>query len=166
MTATATVVRLYDEVGGPYGVSAADVIGELDSVRGDLELRISSPGGSATDGLAIYAELRRRPGTVRIVVDGLAASIASVIAQAASPGQLVASEGSVLMVHDAWAACCGDAAAMRDTADLLNKMSDNMASIYARRTGLPASAWREAMLAETWFTADEAVAARLVDRVA
>lgn len=160
------VVRLYDEVGGEWGVSAADVIGELSAVRGDLELRICSPGGNSDAGMAIYAELRRRPGVVRVVIDGLAASIASIVAMAASPGELVASEGSLVMIHDAWACVVGDSQAMRQTADVLNRVSGQMADIYARRTGLPAAAWREAMQAETWFTTAEATAARLVDRVA
>jgi ATP-dependent protease ClpP protease subunit len=166
-TGQVTVVRLYDEIGGGWGVSASDLLRELDAAPGDVELRINSPGGDLHDGIAVYSALRqRRRGQVSVYVDGLAASIASVVAMGASPGQLVAAEGSLCMVHDAWAVCTGAAADMRETASVLNKASDNIASIYARRTGLPAAFWRAAMKAETWYTADEAVAAGFVDRVA
>ncbi len=70
------------------------------------------------------------------------------------------------MVHDAWGLCVGSAADMLEAADLLDKTSDNIAAIYARRTRLPAWSWRDAMRAETWYTADEAVAAGLADRAA
>ena len=164
--APVTTIRLYDEIGGAWGIPAADLLAELDAARGDVELRLSSPGGSVFDGLVIYAALRERAGQVRVVVDGLAASIASVIAMAASPGQLTVGEGSMVMVHDAWAACSGNQADLREMADLLDKASDSIASIYARRTGLPAMAWRAAMKRETWYTAAEAVAAGLADRAA
>jgi ATP-dependent protease ClpP protease subunit len=116
--------------------------------------------------VAVYSALRRRPGTVTVVVDGLAASIATVIAMAASPGQIIISEGSLMMIHTAWADCAGDADELRAMADVLDKASDSIAGIYAARTGLPASAWRSAMASETWYSAREAVAAGLADRVA
>jgi ATP-dependent protease ClpP protease subunit len=84
----------------------------------------------------------------------------------ASPGRLAVSDGSLMMVHDAGGAGAGDAREMQAMADVLDKASDNIASVYARRTGLPALAWRPAMRRETWYTADEAVAAGLADRVA
>jgi ATP-dependent protease ClpP protease subunit len=164
-TAQATVVRVYDEIGG-WGIPAADLVAELDAVSGDVEVRLSSPGGDLHGGVAVYSALRRRPGTVTVVVDGLAASIATVIAMAASPGQLVVSEGSLMMIHAAWVDCCGDADELRAMAAVLDKASDGIAGIYAARTGLPASAWRAAMRQETWYSAQEAVAAGLADRVA
>jgi ATP-dependent protease ClpP protease subunit len=165
-TAQTTVIRILDEIGGSWGVPAADVIGELGAARGDVRVELCSPGGDAFGGLAIYSALRRHPGLVTVVIDGLAASIATVIAMGASPGRLAISPGSMAMVHDAWGTCVGDTREMQAMAGVLDKASDNIASVYARRTGLPAAAWRTAMRRETWYTADEAVAAGLADRVA
>jgi ATP-dependent protease ClpP protease subunit len=165
-SAPATVVRIYDEIGGAWGIPAAALVAELDAARGDVEIRLSSPGGDVLAAIAVYSALRQRRGTVAVWVDGLAASAATVIAMAASPGRLTAGEGSLLMVHDAWAACAGNAADLLEMADLLDKASENIAGIYARRSGVPAAAWRTAMKRETWYTAEEAVAAGLVDRAA
>jgi ClpP class serine protease len=71
-----------------------------------------------------------------------------------------------LMIHDGHGICVGNAADMHATADLLDKCSDNIASVYATRTGTPVDAWRERMRNETWYSAQEAVDAGLADRVA
>jgi ATP-dependent protease ClpP protease subunit len=165
-TAPATVIRLADEIGGSWGIAPGDVLAELGAARGDVRVELCSPGGDAFGGLAIYAALRRHPGLVTVVVEGLAASIATVIAMGASPGRLAVSDGSLMMVHEAWGSCAGDAREMQAMADVLDKASENIASVYARRTGLPAASWRTAMKRETWYTAAEAVAAGLADRVA
>ena len=70
-----------------------------------------------------------------------------------------------MMIHDAWGICVGAASDMRSTGELLDKISDNIASIYAARSGADVSQWRSAMLAETWYTAQEAVDAGLADEV-
>lgn len=158
-------VSIYDEI-GYFGVSAQDFTNELDNVTGDLDVHISSPGGDIFDGVAIYQALMDRAGAVSITVDSLAASIASVIAMAASPGKLTMAPKATLMIHEGWAMCVGNAKDMTDTAALLDKMSDTIASIYADRTGKSATAWRQAMRAETWYSAQEAVEAGLADQVA
>ena len=160
----ADTIRLFDEV-GDFGVTAGEFAAELAMISGDVELHVNSPGGDVFDGLAIYSTLAARPGRVAVVVDGLCASIASVIAMAASPGQLTMAPAAVMMVHEAWALCCGPEADMRAMADRLAGMSDIIAGVYAGRTGRPPGAWRDSMRAETWFSADEAVAAGLADRV-
>jgi ATP-dependent Clp endopeptidase proteolytic subunit ClpP len=167
-----TRVDIYDEIGGSWlfgGVSAVDFVAELAQINGDLEVHINSPGGDVFDGLAIYNSLAQRPGNVTTVVDGLAASAASFIAQAGTTR--VIAPGAMMMIHDASGACMGNAGDMRELADLLDKVSDNLAAIYADRSGRAAgpgngSTWRDTMRAETWYTADEAVAAGLVHRVA
>lgn len=161
-----TRVDIYDEIGGSWlfgGVTASDFVAELAQINGDIEVHINSPGGDVFDGLAIYNSLAQRPGNVMTVVDGLAASAASFIAQAGTTR--VIAPGAMMMIHDAAGACYGNASDMRDLAELLDKVSDNLASIYADRTGR-ADGWRDAMRAETWYTADEAVAAGLAHRVA
>lgn len=167
-----TRVDIYDEIGGSWlfgGVSASDFVAELAQINGDIEVHINSPGGDVFDGLAIYNSLAQRPGNVVTVVDGLAASAASFIAQAGKVRTIA--PGAMMMIHDASGACYGNASDMRELADLLDKVSDNLADIYADRTGRSAGpgngeTWRAAMQREAWYTADEAVAAGLAHRVA
>lgn len=160
------IVSIYDEI-GMYGVSAAEFLAELREVPGDMEMHINSPGGDVFDGIAIYNQLRQaqKRGTVHVVVDGLAASAASFIAQAASPGHLEMAPHSQMMIHDGFAMAIGNAADMRELAAQLDKASDNIASIYADRSGKPAPYWRDMMRNETWLSDAEAVSVGLADRV-
>ncbi|MEV0197364.1 head maturation protease, ClpP-related [Nonomuraea sp. NPDC050691] len=123
-----------------------------------------SPGGEVFDGIAIANLLRSHPAKVTTWVDGLAASIASVIALAGD--WVIMQPHSQMMIHNPWATCIGDAADMRDAAERLDRQSDNLAAVYAERTGGDMKHRRELMQAETWFTAAEAVAAGLADEVA
>lgn len=157
-------LHIYDEI-GYFGVTAADMIADLGQVKGDLEVHLNTPGGEVFDGIAIFNALKQRDGVVRIVIDSLAASIGSVIAMAADPGHLIIGKNASMMIHDGFGMGIGNAKDMRDLADLLDKTSDNIASIYADRTGQPAAQWREAMLAETWYIGQEAVDAGLADFV-
>lgn len=158
------VAHIYDEI-GMWGVSAQDFMSELQAHDGDLELHINSPGGDIFDGIAIYNVMKQRSGLVSVIIDGLAASAASFIAQAASEGQLFISPHAQMMIHDGFAMAIGNAKDMRETADLLDKASDNIATIYAERTGRDASYWRNLMRAETWFSDQEAVDAGLADAI-
>jgi ATP-dependent protease ClpP protease subunit len=155
-------VHIFDEV-GYFGVTAKDFTADLADVRGDIELHLSTPGGEVFDGIAIYNTLKQRDGIVRIIVDSLAASIGSVIAMAADPGNLIIAKNASMMIHDGFSMGIGNARDLRELADLLDRTSDNIASIYADRTGKPAAYWREAMLAETWYVGQEAVDAGLAD---
>jgi len=157
-----TQVMVYDEIGW-FGVTAQDFINELKGVSGPIDLHLNSPGGDVFDGLAIYQFLAGRGG-VTAYVDSLAASIASVIAMAGS--EIVMGRNAALMIHDGWGMCVGNAADMRSEADLLDRVSDNIADVYASRTGKPVDEWRKLMLAESWFFGQEAVDAGLADRLA
>lgn len=165
---TATI-RLYDPIdswGSDWGVSAkemAQALDELDSGVQEIRLHINSPGGEVFEGIAITNALRNHPARVVAVVDGLAASAASFIAAAAD--ELVMGRNAELMIHDAWGICMGNAADMRELAGRLDHLSNNIASIYQAKAGGTVEDWRAAMLAETWYSADEAVAAGLADRV-
>ena len=162
-----TRVDVYDDIGGGGwfggGVTAADFVAQLADVDGDLEVHINSGGGDVFDGLAIFNAIASRPGNVTTVVDGIAASIASVIAQAGTTR--IICPGAMVMIHDALSMCIGNAADMRETADLLDQVSDNIASVYALRGG-DVAAWRTAMTTESWYTAQQAVDAGLADKLA
>jgi ATP-dependent Clp endopeptidase proteolytic subunit ClpP len=159
-----SLMHIYDEIGW-FGVWPADVVEALGSIRGDVEVHLNSPGGNVFDGLSIYAALQQHPGEVSVVVDGLAASAASFIAQAAAPGRLQMTPNGTMMIHDAWGMCAGNAAEMRDMAGLLEETSDNIASIYAERGGLTVPEYRDLMKAETWMVGQKAVDMRLADSV-
>jgi ATP-dependent protease ClpP protease subunit len=157
-------VMLYDEVGGWFGAYADEFIDELAQITAPrLKVRVNSPGGSVFEGIAIANALRSHPADVTVQVDGLAASIASVIALAGD--RLVMQPNSMVMIHDASGMCLGDAADMQQMAGLLDAISDNIASAYAAKAGGTAADWRALMQAETWYSADGAVEAGLADEV-
>jgi ATP-dependent protease ClpP protease subunit len=162
-----TRVDVYDDIGeGGFfseGLTAKSFAAQMSKVRGPLEVHINSGGGDVFDGIAIGNAIRKHKSTVTTVVDGIAASIASVIAQAGQ--ERIMQPGSMMMIHDASTMCWGDEAEMVKTAGVLGKNSDNIASIYADRAGGTPAQWRDTMRGETWYTADEAVGAGLADRV-
>lgn len=164
-TATAPArIDIFDEIGW-FGVTAADFVKDVAGVTGDLEVHMNCPGGDVFEGVAIYNALKQHKAAVAVHVDGLAASAASFIAQAARPGQLVIAKTASMMIHDAFGMGIGNAADMRQLADLLDQQSDNIAGIYADRSGKPVADWREAMRAESWYVGQQAVDAGLADEV-
>lgn len=169
MDGTTARLRIFDAIdswGEWWGMSAKEFAAALDELPSHIdtvELLINSPGGDVFDGLAIVNTMRAHQARTVAVVQGIAASAASFIAAAAD--ELVMAPNSTLMIHDAWGICVGNATDMAATAGMLDKTSGNLAEIYAAKAGTPVDEWREAMKAETWYTADEAVAAGLADRV-
>ena len=155
-TATDTVIELYDEIGG-LGISAKDIRAALRRAPGDITVRISSPGGSVFDGIAIHNDLLAHDGNVRVEITGVAASIASIVAMAGDT--ILIAPNAFMMIHDAWALSAGDARTHNEIADVLLKIDGQMAATYAARTGKDVAAIRKMMSAETWFTASEAKAA-------
>jgi ATP-dependent protease ClpP protease subunit len=155
---------LYDEIGG-YGIGAHEFITELQNVTAEhIDVHINSVGGEVFQGLSIYQALKDHPATVNVYVDALAASIASVIAMA---GDEVTMAGNAqLMIHDAHVGVQGNANDLSKMVEQLNRCSDNIASVYAERCGGEVGDWRNAMQAESWYSADEAVKAGLADKVA
>lgn len=156
-----TQLHIYDEI-GYFGVSANDLIRDLADVSGPLEVHLNSPGGDVWDGIAIYNTLLARK-DVTVVVDGIAASIASVIAMAGSP--ILMGRNTQMMIHDGHAMGIGNAQDMRDLAEQLDKASNNIASIYSDHTGRPIAYWREVMKGEAWYSAEEAIEVGLADRL-
>jgi ATP-dependent Clp endopeptidase proteolytic subunit ClpP len=156
-------VYIYDEIGF-WGVSAKDFADEINALDVDeIKVHINSPGGEVWDGITILNTLRGHPAKVTTIVDGVAASSASFIAMGGD--EVVMMRNSELMIHDAWGMAVGNAADLADLAARLDAMSDNIASIYAEKTGGTTEEWREFMRAETWYSAQEAVEAKLADRV-
>ncbi len=153
---------IYDTIDGG-SITARKFIADLAALGSrPVRLRINSPGGDVFDGLAIYNALRAYPGEVTVSIEGIAASIASVIAMA---GKTIRAAGnSFLMLHDPHAFCLGTAADMTAMANLLTKIKGSLVATY-RRSGKGDRTIEAWMGAETWFTAVEAQAAGLVDAV-
>ena len=126
-------------------------------------MRVNSPGGSVFDGTTIYNALRQHKSKVIAYVDGLAASIASVIVMAAD--EIVMGEGSYMMIHEPWSIAIGNYKDMHKEGDLLEKVGGSIADTYMNRSNKEEAEILDLMEAETWFTAEEAVENGFADRV-
>lgn len=157
-----TDVLIHGDIG--FEVRSADIIQQLAGVDGDVVVRVNSGGGDVYEGLAIMNAMRAHPGEVLVIVEGLAASAASFIAVGGGT-RVVCRPHAELMIHEAWAMADGNAADMTKAAGDLDRVSANLASIYADRAGGGPDVWRQRMQEETWFSAEEALAAGLVDAV-
>ncbi|MGO1711599.1 head maturation protease, ClpP-related [Corynebacterium variabile] len=163
-TAGGAELLIFDEI-GLWGVDARMLTQDLlDVGADDLTVRINSPGGDVFEGIAIMNALRAHRGQVIAVVEGLAASAASVIAVGGAD-RLVMRPQAELMIHDAWGLAMGNAAEMDSMRDQLDRTSDSLAAVYADKAGGTAGEWRQAMRDETWMSAEEAVSAGLADAV-
>ncbi len=147
-------ISIYDEI-GDYGTSAKNFIEEVKNIgKKDITLRINSVGGSVFDGLAIYNTLRSHQGYVNIKIEGLAASISTVIAMAGDNIEMA--ENGFFMIHNPFGQSAGEAVDMRKTADLLDKIKNEIIEIYQRQTKLPYDVLSEMMDKETWLSSQEA----------
>lgn len=153
-----------DDGWGGGGVGAAAFQEQLNAVKSPvINLYLNSPGGLVHEGITIYNALKQHPATVNVIVQGIAASIASVIAM--SGDRIEMAGGSMMMIHQAFGMTLGNASDMRKMADALDKMTSSIAGIYAERSGKDTSHWLSLMEAETWFSDQEAVVAGLADSV-
>ena len=158
-----TEVTIFDEIGG-FGVSADQFISDLQKIPADhkILLRIHSPGGEVFDGNAIATALSRR-GNVEVQIEGIAASMATLISLAGSPVKMA--QNGFYMIHNPWGAAMGDAEELRKQAELLDRIRANMVNAYAAKSGQSPEQIGEWMDAETWFTAEQALEAGFVDEV-
>ena len=149
-------LMIYDEIGG-WGISARQFASDLQALGkiGTLTARIHSPGGDVFDGMAIYNMIKGHPAHKVCHIDGLAASMASVIAMAFD--EVIMPENAMMMVHKPWGGQCGDADDMRKYAELLDKVESNLVGAYQQKTGLPEAELHTLLAAETWLTGREAV---------
>ncbi|WP_170107472.1 head maturation protease, ClpP-related [Photobacterium indicum] len=139
----------------------------VNAVRGidakNIHLRINSPGGSVFAARTMEQALREHKATVTVHIDGLAASAASFLAMAGD--EIIIGEGAMMMIHKAWTVSWGNADDLLAEAALLEKLDGTLAKTYAKRAGGDEKTFSDYMRNETWFTADEAVAAGIADTV-
>ena len=154
-------VSIYDQIGKDWwsgdGTTASEFTQAVEAL-GDLShinLYINSPGGDVYDGLTIHNYLKRHKAKVSVFVDGLAASIASVIAMAGD--EIHMPENTQMMIHNPWSWAVGDADEMRKRAKDLDKVKDNLISTYVNFTGKDRDEISALMDEETYMNGKEAV---------
>ena len=156
-------VYIFDEIGS-HGVTAQKFIEEIKGL-GDrpINIRINSLGGDVFNGMAIHNVLKKRTYNTTVYIEGIAASIATIIALGAD--EVIMAENSLFMIHNAWGGVMGDAKEMRKSAATLEKISNELTEIYVKKTGLSYEAISEMMDNETWLSADEAYELGFVDSI-
>ena len=156
-------LNIYEDI-GMFGITAIDFINELKQFKGrHLDVRINSPGGSVTDGVAIYNALKRHNGGVTVHIDSLAASMASVIAMAGNPVYIA--DNAMLMIHDPYAGVIGTSEELRKSAKVLDVMKKNLIAAYTKKTGMDEKEISKMMTNETWLDSVEAVALGFADAI-
>jgi len=161
-------IWIYEEIGEDFwtggGITAKSFQRELSEIKaGQIDLHINSPGGLVFDGITIYNLLKQHPANVTTYIDGLAASIASVIALAGD--SVIMAENALFMIHKASGLVMGNSDDMRDFAEKLDKVNTSIATTYISKTGKDESEINDLMAAETWMTAAEALDYGFVDSI-
>jgi len=162
-------IVIYSQIGQSWfeeGITANTFHAELkelpESVK-TIDVRINSPGGDVFDGITIYNRLKQHKAKVTVYVDGLAASIASIIAMAGD--EIIMSEGSLMMVHKPMTMAYGNSVELEEVIQRLDDVEEQLTNIYKRRTMKDRSEIKKMLAEETWMSADEAVEMGFADRV-
>ena len=148
-----------DEVTPKQFKADMDALGEID----ELDIFINSGGGDVFAGQAIYSILKRKNATKTVYVDGLAASIASVIAMAGD--KIIIPRNAMMMIHNPYTWTAGNSEELRKMADDLDKIRESIVNTYEDKTGLEREKIIELMDAETWMTAEDAKEYGFADEV-
>lgn len=156
-------VFIYDEI-SMWGINAKQFAEDMKAIEAKtINLHINSPGGSVFEGTTIYNVLKNHSAKIVTYIDGLAASIASIIALAGD--EVIMAENAFMMIHDPWTFSMGDASQLRKDAAILDKIGSMLVQTYANVTHKPENIIKDWMAAETWFSADEALDVGLITSV-
>lgn len=158
-------VYIYGDIGGYWdGVEAESFVKELAALDVDtITVHINSPGGLVFDGLAIYNALVGHKAQVIVKIEGIAASIASVIAMAGD--EVHVGESANIMIHKPWSGIYGNADDMRRQAEVLDGLEDGLIGVYSARTGKTADDLKPLLAAETWYLGQKAVDEGFADQI-
>jgi ATP-dependent Clp protease protease subunit len=160
---------IYGSIGATWedsGVSAKqfhDELSKLPASTKEITLRINSPGGSVFDGITIYERLKQHKAKVIVYVDGMAASIASIIALAGD--EIYISEGGFFMIHKPMTMTWGNDTDHEDTISVLQKIEDQMIGIYSRKTGISRAELSNMLKKDKWIKAEEAKELGFADKI-
>ncbi|ENH2713712.1 Clp protease ClpP [Escherichia coli] len=157
-------IYIYDEIGF-WGVTAKQFVSDLNALGNitHINLHINSPGGDVFEGIAIFNALKNHGASITVYVDGVAASMASVIAMVGDP--VIMPENAFMMIHKPWGVSGGDADDMRDYADLLDKVESVLLPAYAQKTGKTTDEIAAMLADETWMSGAECLAHGFADQV-
>lgn len=154
---------VFDVIGG-YDDDASSFVQSVHNITGKtINVFINSPGGFVWDAVSMYEALVNSPAKVNVEITGIAASAASFLAMSGDTVKIA--EAGRMMIHDAQGIVIGSPADMREGADLLDSVSNDIAGIYAKRAGGKPASWRTAMSATTWYNSSQAVDSKLVDSI-
>lgn len=162
-------ILLYGYIGNWLDTDSKQFISDfkkLESAHNKINVRINSAGGNVFDGLTIYNTLKNSKAEIDIYIDGVAASMASVIALAGS--KIFMSRYAQLMIHRVSGSANGDSDKLRETASLMDELQNSLIDIYASRTGIEKETIQNTWLQrgkDTWLNASEAVNQKLADGV-
>jgi ATP-dependent Clp endopeptidase proteolytic subunit ClpP len=161
-------IWIYEQIGEDFwsgdGITAKSFQKDLASIKASqIDLHINSPGGEVFSGITIYNLLKQHPANVTTYIDGLAASIASVIAMAGN--EIYMAENALMMIHNPWGMAMGDSTEMRKTADLLDKICESLIIAYTDKSKKKKEEVKCLMDEETWMTAEEAMEHGFIDDV-
>lgn len=161
-------IWIYEQIGEDFwsggGVTAKDFQKELSEIKAaQIDLHINSPGGQVFEGVAIYNMLKQHRATITTYIDGIAASIASVIALAGD--RVVMAANALFMMHNPSGIVMGTATDMRKTADVLDKVRDTLLTVYTSKSTRSEKDIVDLLEAETWMNAEEAIEAGFADEI-
>ena len=159
-SAEGTEILLYSLIEG--GLTAGKLIKTLQASQSDtITLRINSDGGEVFDAIAIYNYLKDK--NVHVVIDGICASAASIVAMAGK--RITMKQGSMMMIHNPLTIAIGESEDLKAQADILDKITESIVSIYMSRTGRTHDEIVSMMDSESWMNELEAVAAGFADDI-
>jgi len=158
-----TEIRIYDIIGWPF-VDADTFARDLSAIKSShITVAINSPGGDVFDGTAIFNTLKNHSAHVTTRIDGIAASMASIIALAGDEVQIA--DNAYYMIHNPWSFAAGDYRDFQKESDLLGKIGSTLAMTYSNRTGIDIDEVKTLMDDETWIIGNELVEQGFADTV-
>jgi len=168
-TKSSAEIYIYGDIGESWyeeSTTAAQFVKDINALTVDaITIRINSLGGSVPDGTAIYNAIKRHKAHVTVVIDGVAMSVATVIAMAGDTVEMA--ENAIFMIHAPWTYTAGNSTTLRDQADMLDQFAAALATSYAAKTGQSVEAMLALMLdgKDHYYTAAEALAGGFIDTI-
>lgn len=160
-------IYVYGDIGDSWGAdytTAKDFADQLGKAGGDdVTIHVNSGGGSVFDANTMAELIRSYKGKTTTMIEGLAASAASYFALTAD--EVVMGRSALMMIHNPYAMCFGDADEMRKTGDMLDQIRSTIVNQYADKTGMERPEIESMMDAETYMSADRALELGFVDSV-
>ncbi len=158
-----TEILIYDYIGWPFN-DAGEFVRNLAEIKtATIKVRINSPGGDVFDAMAIFNALQSHKSKIITRIESLAASAAAFIVLAGKETQ--AYKNAMMMIHSSWVLTVGNQYALREIADILEKIDGNMVDIYVANSNVGKKEIREMMKAETWMDAKEMKEKGFIDTI-